>query len=155
MIKISNASLKEKSLIKRVEKACFSHLSQPDFFVIDMTVADEDTIRALNASTRGIDRVTDVLSYPCFEGLRLPVSRDSFCDADTVRGRVILGSIMICRKRAEEQAREYGHSFERELGFLACHGFLHLLGFDHIDSEDEKIMLAHQKEIMSAVGLKR
>ena len=63
MIKISNANFNEKMLVKRVEKACFAHLNQPDFFLIDMTVVDEDTIRALNKEARGIDKVTDVLSF--------------------------------------------------------------------------------------------
>lgn len=155
MIRISGATLKEKSLIKKVEKATFAHLSQPDFFVIDMTIVDEETIKSLNASARGVDKVTDVLSFPCFDSLRLPVKEDDFSALDYDGKRVLLGSIMICRKRAEEQAHEYGHSFERELGFLACHGFLHILGFDHIEPEDEKIMIANQKAIMDSVGLKR
>ena len=155
MIKISNASLKEKMLVKMVEKACFAHLNQPDFFLIDMTVVDEDTIRALNKEARGIDKVTDVLSFPCFDKLQLPVSIDDFEPSDFDGKRVMLGSIMICRQRAEEQAKEYGHSYARELGFLACHGFLHILGFDHIDPDDEKVMIAHQKAIMEKVGLKR
>ncbi|MBO4380559.1 MAG: rRNA maturation RNase YbeY [Clostridia bacterium] len=155
MIRISGATLKEKSLIKKVEKATFAHLSQPDFFVIDMTIVDEETIKSLNASARGVDKVTDVLSFPCFDRLCLPVSEDSFSALDYDGKRVLLGSIMICRKRAEEQAQEYGHSFERELGFLACHGFLHILGFDHIEPEDEEIMTANQKAIMNSVGLKR
>ena len=155
MIRISGATWREKSLIKKVEKATFKHLGQPDFFVIDMTVTDEETIRALNSSARGVDKVTDVLSFPCFESLRLPVREEDFAPSDYDGRRILLGSIMICRKRAEEQAQEYGHSFERELGFLACHGFLHILGFDHIKPEDEEIMTAHQREIMDAVGLKR
>ncbi len=155
MIKISNAKLNEKILINKVEKACFEHLGQKDFFVIDMTVVDEDTIRALNKEARGIDKVTDVLSFPCFDRLQLPVSIDYFEPSDFDGKRVMLGSIMICRQRAEEQAKEYGHSYARELGFLACHGFLHILGFDHIDPDDERVMIAHQKAIMEKVGLKR
>ena len=155
MIRISGATLKEKSLIKKVEKATFAHLGQPDFFVIDMTIVGEEEIRVLNNSARGVDKVTDVLSFPCFDKLRLPVSEKDFAQSDYDGRRVLLGSIMICRKRAEEQAKEYGHSIERELGFLACHGFLHILGFDHIEPEDEEIMTAHQREIMDAVGLKR
>ena len=155
MIRISGATLKEKSLIKKVEKATFAHLGQPDFFVIDMTIVGEEEIRVLNNSARGVDKVTDVLSFPCFDKLRLPVSEKDFAQSDYDGRRVLLGSIMICRKRAEEQAKEYGHSIDRELGFLACHGFLHILGFDHIEPEDEEIMTAHQREIMDAVGLKR
>ena len=155
MIRISGATLKEKHLIKRVEKATFRHLNQPDFFVIDMTIVDEETIKALNADSRGVDKVTDVLSFPCFDSLRLPVKEDDFSFDDYDGKRVLLGSIMICRKRAIEQAQEYGHSVDREIGFLACHGFLHILGFDHIEPEDEEVMTAHQRAIMDAVGLKR
>jgi len=155
MIRISGATFKEKHLIKRVEKATFRHLNQPDFFVIDMTIADEETIKALNAQARGVDKVTDVLSFPCFDSLRLPVKEQDFSFDDYDGKRVLLGSIMICRKRAEEQAREYGHSIDREIGFLACHGFLHILGFDHIKPEDEEVMTAHQRAIMDSVGLKR
>lgn len=155
MIRISGANLKERALVRKVEKAAFKHLGQKDFFLTDITVVDEDTIKNLNASARGVDKVTDVLSFPCFEKLDLPVDKSEFSEFDYDGSHVLLGSIMICRKRAEEQAKEYGHSYARELGFLACHGFLHILGFDHIDSEDEKVMIAHQKAIMNAVGLKR
>ena len=155
MIKITGANFKEKQLVKKVEKACFKHLGQPDFFLIDMTVVDEDTIRALNKEARGIDKVTDVLSFPCFDKLYLPVSEDDFEPCDYDGKKVLLGSIMICRQRAMEQAKEYGHSYARELGFLACHGFLHILGFDHIDPDDEKVMIAYQKAIMDKAGLKR
>lgn len=155
MIRISGANLKERALVRKVEKATFKHLGQKDFFLIDITVVDEDTIKNLNASARGVDKVTDVLSFPCFEKLDLPVDKSEFTEFDYDGSHVLLGSIMICRKRAEEQAKEYGHSYARELGFLACHGFLHILGFDHIDPEDEKVMIAHQKAIMNAVGLKR
>lgn len=155
MIRISGANLKERALVRKVEKATFKHLGQKDFFLTDITVVDEDTIKNLNASARGVDKVTDVLSFPCFEKLDLPVDKSEFSEFDYDGSHVLLGSIMICRKRAEEQAKEYGHSYARELGFLACHGFLHILGFDHIDPEDEKVMIAHQKAIMNTVGLKR
>ena len=155
MIRISGANLKERALVRKVEKATFKHLGQKDFFLTDITVVDEDTIKNLNASARGVDKVTDVLSFPCFEKLDLPVDKSEFSEFDYDGSHVLLGSIMICRKRAEEQAKEYGHSYARELGFRACHGFLHILGFDHIDPEDEKVMIAHQKAIMNAVGLKR
>ncbi|MBR2955959.1 MAG: rRNA maturation RNase YbeY [Clostridia bacterium] len=155
MTNFAGAKLKEKSLMKRVEKAVFDKLGQPNFFITDIAVVDEDTIRQYNRETRGIDAVTDVLSFPYFDKLHLPVCEDEFLDSDRVKGRVCLGSIMICRKRAEEQAREYGHSIEREMGFLTCHGFLHILGFDHVVPEDEKVMFPLQEEIMSSIGLER
>ncbi len=155
MIRISGAKFSEKMLIKRVEKACFRHLKQCDFFVTDITIVDEETIRDLNREARGVDKVTDVLSFPCFAPLDLPVYPQDFSACDFDGKKVMLGSIMICRQRATQQAEEYGHSYARELGFLACHGFLHILGFDHIEPADEKVMIAHQKAIMAMVNLKR
>ncbi len=155
MVRISGATLKEMALIRKVEKACFKAVGQDNFFVIDMTVSDADVIKSLNASARGIDKVTDVLSFPCFDKLSLPVDKDKFSACDYDGKRVMLGSVMICRQRAEEQADEFNHSYARELGFLACHGMLHLLGFDHIEKKDEEIMTALQRRMMDSVKLKR
>lgn len=155
MIRISGAKFNEKALIKKVEKACFEVLGQENFFLIDMTIVDEQTIRQLNSEARGVDKVTDVLSFPCFDKLALPVCKDDFSECDFEGKKVLLGSIMICRQRAIEQANEYGHSYARELGFLSCHGFLHILGFDHILPDEEKVMIAKQKEIMAKASLKR
>ena len=155
MINFYGAKLKEKSLMKRVERAVFQHLNQQNFFVTDISIVDEDTIRSFNNDNRGIDAVTDVLSFPYFEGLKLPKEISDFDDMDFNGKRVALGSIMICRARAIEQAKEYGHSIERELGFLTCHGLLHILGYDHIKEEDEKIMFPLQTEIMESIGLTR
>ncbi len=155
MVRISGATLKERALIRKVEKACFKAAGQDNFFIIDMTVSDADVIKSLNASARGIDKVTDVLSFPCFDKLSLPVDKDKFSACDYDGKRVMLGSVMICRQRAEEQADEFIHAYARELGFLACHGMLHLLGFDHIEKNDEEIMTALQRRIMDSVKLKR
>ena len=155
MVRISGATLKEMALIRKVEKACFKAVGQDNFFIIDMTVSDADVIKSLNASARGIDKVTDVLGFPCFDKLSLPVDKDKFSACDYDGKRVMLGSVMICRQRAEEQADEFNHSYARELGFLACHGMLHLLGFDHIEKKDEEIMTALQRRMMDSVKLKR
>ncbi len=155
MVSIYNATIKERALIKKVEKAVFAHLNQDNFFSTEISVVSEQEIKTLNESTRGVDRVTDVLSYPYFDRLRLPVKGDDFNECDLDKKGVMLGSIVICRQRAKEQAVEYGHGYEREFGFLVCHGFLHILGFDHVVEDDEKVMLAHQKAIMDKVGLKR
>ena len=155
MVRISGATLKEMALIRKVEKACFKAVGQDNFFIIDMTVSDADVIKSLNASARGIDKVTDVLSFPCFDKLSLPVDKDKFSACDYDGKRVMLGSVMICRQRAEEQADEFNHSYARELGFLACHGMLHLLGFYHIEKKDEEIMTALQRRMMDSVKLKR
>ncbi len=155
MVSVYRATLKERALIKRVEKAVLKHLGQENIFSTEISVVGEDEIHALNKEARGVDRVTDVLSFPTFDKLSLPVTDDDFNDYDYDKKGVMLGSIVICRQRAKDQAAEYGHGYDREFGFLVCHGFLHLLGFDHVVEDDEKIMFAHQNAIMEIVGLKR
>ena len=93
-------------------------------------------MRRANAAFRGLHRVTDVLSFPAGED-----SADGY-----------LGDIMICLPRARAQARAYGHSLARELAFLTVHGALHLLGYDHIEEEEERVMREKQKEILDGIG---
>ena len=155
MIEFTGANFRERRLVRRVEKAVYSVLGQRDIFTVDLAVTDGATVRAYNRETRGVDAQTDVLSFPYFEGLKLPVTENDFSDEAFDGKRVALGSIMISSPRAHEQAEAFGHSYERELGFLACHGLLHLLGFDHIKEEDERKMNAVAEKVMAAVGLKR
>lgn len=155
MIEFTGANFRERRLVRRVEKAVYSVLGQRDIFTVDLAVTDGGTVRAYNRETRGVDAETDVLSFPYFEGLKLPVTENDFSDEAFDGKRVALGSIMISSPRAHEQAEAFGHSYERELGFLACHGLLHLLGFDHIKEEDERRMNAVAEKVMAAVGLKR
>ena len=155
MIEFTGANFRERRLVRRVEKAVYSVLGQRDIFTVDLAVTDGGTVRTYNRETRGVDAETDVLSFPYFEGLKLPVTENDFSDEAFDGKRVALGSIMISSPRAHEQAEAFGHSYERELGFLACHGLLHLLGFDHIKEEDERRMNAVAEKVMAAAGLKR
>lgn len=155
MTEFTGANFRERRLVRRVEKAVYSVLGQRDIFTVDLAVTDGGTVRTYNRETRGVDAETDVLSFPYFEGLQLPVTEEDFSDEAFDGKRVALGSIMISSPRAHEQAEAFGHSYERELGFLACHGLLHLLGFDHIKEEDERKMNAVAEKVMAAVGLKR
>lgn len=113
---------------------------------LSITFVDKDEIQQINHMYRDKDKVTDVISFaleedePEISGLDMPR---------------VLGDIIICTDVAEEQASEYGHSFERELGFLALHGFLHLLGYDHMNEADEKEMFGRQDTILNAYGLTR
>ena len=108
---------------------------------ITVLIAGPDHIQQLNRDFRGVDRVTDVLTFPSREGTDLPGSPDGY-----------LGDIMICRRRAVEQAAEYGHSLSRELAFLAVHGTLHILGYDHMNEAEERIMRARQRTILERIG---
>ena len=100
-------------------------------------------IRTLNRDFRHVDRVTDVLTFPAWEG------------EDPLGGDGYLGDIMICYDRAKEQAEEYGHSLSRELAFLTVHGVLHLLGYDHMTGPEERVMRERQTAILNGMGVTR
>ncbi|TDM13108.1 rRNA maturation RNase YbeY [Macrococcus lamae] len=113
---------------------------------VAVSFVSSEEIKSINAEYRNKDSVTDVISFAMEEG------EDDFEDPSMVR---LLGDIIICVERAREQADDYGHSFEREVGFLALHGLLHLLGYDHMTETDEKQMFGRQDEILTAFGLTR
>lgn len=122
----------------------------------ELIFTDAEGIRALNARERGKDAVTDVLSFPNLDGIRgRAIRRDEFpYDADEA-GNLFLGSVVICRERAAEQAEEYGHSLRRELYYLAVHGICHLLGYDHETEEDKAQMRAREEDILAKMGIGR
>ena len=123
---------------------------------VEISLTDENEIRELNNESRGIDKVTDVLSFQNIEKIVLPFNKKDYKeDINFVSGAVILGEIFICDKRAVEQAEEYGHSVKREIAFLTCHGMLHLLGYDHQTPDDEKRMNELTEEILSSIGYDR
>ena len=129
--------------------------SDCDLFA-EISMADEEQIRELNRTYRSCDRVTDVLSFPSMDGIKgkflsaaeHPFERDE-------EGRLFLGSVAICTSRAEEQAKEYGHSYERELYYLAVHGRLHVLGYDLDTKEEKDEMRAREEEVMRKLNLVR
>lgn len=135
--------------------ADFAHL--PKRIKVNLSFVDEKTIRKLNKDTRNIDKVTDVLTYPYVElrpKEKLKLS-DYELEMDPDDNRLLIGDIYICIKRAEEQSKEYGHSLNREMCFLFCHGLLHILGYDHIKKEDEEVMTGLQTEILDKLNIKR
>ncbi|MEK3791922.1 rRNA maturation RNase YbeY [Paenibacillus sp. FSL R7-0204] len=125
---------------------------------VDLTFVNNERIHELNLEYRGIDRPTDVLSFAMNEAGEdeLEIKYD-LADEDEELEEVpnVLGDIIISVTRAQEQAEEYGHSLERELGFLFVHGFLHLLGYDHQEPEAEAEMMSKQEKALAQVGLTR
>lgn len=115
---------------------------------LSITFVDADRITEINREYRGKDYATDVISFALDDGEEDPV----IFGEDFPH---LLGEIVICVEKISEQANEYNHSFERELGFLTVHGFLHLLGYDHMTEEDEKEMFDKQKDILEQYGLTR
>ncbi|MDU6522941.1 rRNA maturation RNase YbeY [Enterococcus devriesei] len=131
------------------------YLKLPKDTEMSVTFMDNAAIRVINRDYRGKDAATDVISFALEEEGEdeVPIIMDELDEMEQMPRN--LGDIMISTERAAEQAEEYGHSFDRELGFLAVHGFLHINGYDHMTPEDEKEMFGLQKEILDAYGLKR
>lgn len=155
MITIIGASAQEKALLEKVAESALSVMGAEDA-ALDLSFVGRGRIRSLNASLRGVDRVTDVLSFPTLEKVSLPLNKGNYPnDVDVQTGKVYIGSIVICRARAKEQAAEYGHSLARELSYLTVHGVLHLLSFDHIEESDRTKMRAAEESILSALGIGR
>ncbi|HHU63800.1 MAG TPA: rRNA maturation RNase YbeY [Clostridiales bacterium] len=126
---------------------------------VSIILIDNEQIRELNRKYRGIDKATDVLSFPMLEeGLaEYKVGRD-VCpveDFDNGMQAVLLGDIAVSMEKVVAQAEEYGHSRQRELSFLIVHGMLHLLGYDHRHPEDMMIMREREEKILSSLNMSR
>ena len=158
-------------------RAVIARLGVEDVFEVDVTLTDEETIRTLNAENRGVDSVTDVLSFPVMDGV-LPFDETAHeDDRDPEAGLCMRGAIGICHRRAEEQsakgepvqppraraadahaeeqAEEYGHSLERELCYLFVHGLCHLFGFDHETDDQKAEMRAVEEAALTECGVTR
>ena len=114
---------------------------------VSVTLTDNAYIHTLNRQYRGIERPTDVLSFALNESEEPEI--DGGLDVN------VLGDLIISVERAEEQAADYGHSVRREMAFLTVHGMLHLLGYDHIDDEDKKVMREKEEELLKEIGYER
>ncbi|MGG4193817.1 rRNA maturation RNase YbeY [Paenibacillus jamilae] len=124
---------------------------------VALTFVDNEQIHELNREYRGIDRPTDVLSFALNESVEeeLDILYEIEDEQELDEMNDLLGDIIISTECAKEQADEYGHSLEREIGFLFVHGFLHLLGYDHQDEPSEQIMMDKQEAVLEKVGLRR
>lgn len=138
-----------KKIIEKVVQECFYEEKVEELnMYISITLTTPTQIRKLNKEYRSIDKETDVLSFPMFEKSEL----------ETMTRKPIsepLGDIIISIKRVEEQAKEYGHSFERELSYMVVHGFYHLMGYDHIEEKDKIEMRKKEKNILNRLKIVR
>jgi probable rRNA maturation factor len=134
----------------------YSVTKQNERLFAELSYVNEEEIKNLNNNFRGVNSVTDVLSFPTLDGVRGKVikAEDFPLDVDDENG-VFIGSIAVCVKRAEEQALEYGHSVTRELTYLICHGLLHLLGYDHLTDDDKTEMRKLEEEILNGIKVTR
>ena len=146
---IENVTSELRCLVKA---AVYAALAYEDFrrsAEISVTFTDNEGIREINREHRDIDSATDVLSFPI-------LGDDEDGDVNPGTGAAILGDIVLSLERAREQAAEFGHSYTREVAFLTVHSVLHLLGYDHVNSEEEdKEMRARQHAILEYMGITR
>lgn len=140
---------KQKETIQTVVEACFQAEQLEDKkLVLSITLTIPEEIRKLNKQYRNIDQATDVLSFPMFEKQELEERKNPVVEE-------VLGDIIISIPRVEQQAKEYGHSVERELAYMVVHGFYHLMGYDHMQEEDKKQMRAKEEAILGKLKIER
>ena len=148
-IYLEEGQVMEESLLKKMEEAAGVLFEQEGIdgerAEISLTLVSLEEIRELNRDYRDVDRETDVLSFPQFE-----------CVEDMPEfGELCLGDVVICLDKVEEQAKELGHSFERELIYLFVHSLLHLLGYDHMEEDEKQEMRKREEQVMTAIDLNR
>ena len=142
------------AMLRRTVKAALSAEGVACDCEVNILLTDDEGIREVNRDMREIDRATDVLSFPMFD--LVPGEHPDEYDADPDTGLVPLGDMCISVERAQAQAQEYGHSFDREICYLCVHSVLHLLGYDHLDEgEMKRQMRSREEEIMSTLKLER
>lgn len=140
---------KEEKLIKQVVETVLQEEGVQSEVEVYVTLTNNECIHKTNLETRNVDRPTDVLSFPMFEREEIPMLKEKRKETD------ILGDIIISVEKVQEQAVEYGHSFERELAYLTVHGMLHLLGYDHMIEDEKKVMRQREEEILEKLNITR
>lgn len=148
-IYLEEGQVLENSLLEKMETAAAFLFEKEgvdsDRAEVSLTLVEPEEIKELNAEYRDVDKVTDVLSFPQYEGVwDMPKE-----------GELCLGDVVICVERAKEQAEEYGHSYEREFVYLFVHSLLHLLGYDHMEDEEKAVMREKEEMVMSHIDLER
>ncbi len=141
-----------EKIIEKVLKQCFKeeNLENSQLY-INIILTTPENIHKINKQYRNVDRETDVLSFPMYEKLEI----DDMVKNQKFEHEDILGDIVISIEKVKGQAIEYGHSFEREFAYMLVHGFYHLMGYDHIEEEDKKIMRPKEEKVLGELGIRR
>ena len=156
MFEIQYLDIQEKkeyeNIIKKVVEECFKieGLTNSKMY-INIILTTPENIKKYNKDYRNIDKETDVLSFPMFEKEEL----DKKTKNKDFKNLDILGDMIISIPKVEEQAKEYGHSFERELAYMVVHSFYHLMGYDHMIEEDKSVMRAKEENVLNKLKIKR
>ncbi|MBQ3219591.1 MAG: rRNA maturation RNase YbeY [Clostridia bacterium] len=151
MGKLLIESLDKRVRTRKIAKAVYNVLGQVAKIKAELVFQDKEGIHHLNRTTRGVDSVTDVLSYPSLEGIRGKVLRPEDCVTELEGKYIFLGSIVLCEDKIRAQAVEYGNTYEQEREYLIIHGLLHLFGYDHMTEEDKKQMREKEKAVQKYI----
>ena len=138
----------DQDFMDKIEAVMLEVLAYEDYdddYEVSLSFVTNDEIRDINREYRNIDKVTDVLSFPMYDGQ----------EVDVDFGQISLGDIVISIERASEQAKDFGHSLEREICFLVCHSMFHLLGYDHMEENDAIDMHAREEAVLGKLGITR
>ncbi len=152
MGKLKIECLDKKVKLKKLAKAVYASLNQKAKIKAELVFQNGEEMQNLNRATRGVDGITDVLSYPSLEGIRGEVLIPENCITELEGRYIFLGSIVLCDEKIEAQAKEYGNTYEEERDYLIIHGLLHLFGYDHMTDEDKKQMRDKEKEVLKLLG---
>ena len=145
-----------ESNVRALENALQGFVKTDAPLAVEFVFVDGEEIRRLNRELRGIDKVTDVLSFPALDGIKgKAIESGDFPFEIDEEGNLTLGSVAVCCERAKEQAEEYGHSYERELHYLLVHGIMHCLGYDHLTDEEQAEMREKEEFILAKLGITR
>ena len=136
-----------------VAKAVYQVTGQKANLKAEIVFDNESDMRTLNFSERGIDKVTDVLSFPSMDRIKGKVLTPDVCKTEMDGRYIFIGSIVLCDEKIKAQAKEFGHSQVRERNYLIMHGLLHLLGYDHMTAEDKYEMRNKEKEALALLGV--
>lgn len=142
-------NIEYNNLITKIINKCFEieNLQESKIY-ISVTLTNSNNIKELNKKYRNIESATDVLSFPMFE-------KEEIKEVLRVGIEEVLGDIIISIEEVEKQAKEYNHSFERELAYMTVHGFYHLIGEDHVQKEEKKIMREKEEKVLNETGVLR
>ena len=152
MGKLVIESLDRKIKVRKIAKAVYKTLGQKAYLKAEMVFSNGENMQYLNRTTRDVDSITDVLSYPSLEGIRGEVLLPENCRTELEGKYIFLGSIVLCDEKIKEQAKEYGHSDVEEREYLIIHGLMHLFGYDHMTDEDKKEMRDKEKAVLKLLG---
>ena len=145
-----------EDIVRQMVVAALDYENCPYEAEVSVTVVDDKEIQEINKTYRNIDKATDVLSFPMYQ-YEKAADFDNLDDSafNPESGELLLGDIVISAEKVTAQAKEYGHSKEREFAFLLVHSMLHLLGYDHMEEEERLVMESKQKEILELNDYKR